>query len=117
MFRPYAIPFILVILVLLLAGCGKSATPTSPQARVTEMPIGEATAMPEYSWSQLLARDAIFPVYDPEFVPADESGYADDELVMGIAIGGEAKAYPVGLLNYREMVDDELAGIPILVTW
>ena len=32
---------------------------------------------------------------------------------MGVAIAGEAKAYPVGLLNYREMVNDELAGIPI----
>ena len=36
---------------------------------------------------------------------------------MGIVIGGEAKAYPVSVLRFREMVDDELAGWPILVTW
>ena len=73
--------------------------------------------MPEYRWSQLLSRDAILPIYNPEFVPADEAGYSDDELVMGVAIGEEAKAYPIGPLNSREMVNDELAGIPILVTW
>lgn len=36
---------------------------------------------------------------------------------MSVAIGAEAKAYPVGLLNSREMVTDELGGTPILVTW
>jgi hypothetical protein len=57
------------------------------------------------------------PIYDPQFVPAAEVEYDSDELVLGVAIDGEAKAYPVGLLDRREMVNDELAGIPILVTW
>ncbi len=48
---------------------------------------------------------------------AAESGYDDDELVMGVEIDGQAKAYPVTLLNFREMVNDELAGVPILVTF
>jgi hypothetical protein len=41
----------------------------------------------------------------------------DDELIIGIAIDGEAKAYPITVLRSREMVNDELGGIPILVTW
>jgi hypothetical protein len=65
----------------------------------------------------LLPRDAIAPVYDPEFVTADVSPLHEDELIMGIAIDGEAKAYPVTVLRFREMVNDELAGLPILVTW
>ncbi len=71
----------------------------------------------EYHWSQLLARDAIFPVYDPEFAPAEQAPYDDNELVIGVAINGEAKAYAIGPLNSREMVNDTLGGIPILVTW
>lgn len=65
----------------------------------------------------LLPRDAIAPVYDPEFVSAEDSPLLDDELIMGFAIDGEAKAYPVTVLRFREMVNDELAGLPILVTW
>ena len=71
----------------------------------------------EYGWSQLLARDAILPIYEPEFAPADEAPYSDEELVIGVAINGEAKAYAIGPLNSREMVNDTLGGRPILVTW
>jgi hypothetical protein len=70
-----------------------------------------------YSFPQLLPFDGIRPVYNPEFAPADEAPLTDDELVMGVAWGGEAKAYPVTVLRGREMVNDELAGIPTLVTW
>ena len=66
---------------------------------------------------QVLARDAILPIYDPEFVPAAESPWGDDVLVIGLALDGEAKAYPVDTLNRREIVVDRLAGIPVLVTW
>ncbi len=78
---------------------------------------GNELAEGEYRWSQLLARDAIFPVYDPEFAPANEAPYNDDELVIGVAINGEAKAYAIGPLNSREMVNDTVGGVPILVTW
>jgi hypothetical protein len=91
----------------------KTSSPTATQ----RTPPPTATQAPEYRWSQLLGRDDITPIYNPEFVSADDAGYADGELVMGVEIDGQAKAYPVGLLNEREMVNDELAGIPILVTW
>lgn len=70
-----------------------------------------------YSFAQLLPFDAIRPVYDPEFVTAGESPLHEDELILGIALEGESKAYPITVLRHREMVNDELAGIPILVTW
>ena len=107
----------LVVLALALASCGPASTSPPPVTEETDLATPKATEMREYSWNQLLSRDGIAPIYEPEFVPASESGYRDDELVMGIAIDGEAKAYPVGLLNGREMVNDELAGTPILVTW
>ncbi len=64
-----------------------------------------------------LGFDSIRPVYNPEFVNAAQAPFANNELVMGVALGDEAKAYPVTVLRFREMVNDELAGIPILVTW
>ena len=58
------------------------------------------------------------PIYDPEFWPDTQNEAWDDgTLVIGLAIDGEVKAYPVGFLNRREMVVDSIAGIPVLVTW
>jgi hypothetical protein len=133
MFQKQTVP-LLAALVLLLASCGQAITPSPPLTEVLEE-TGQAvnpsppptevleesdplvTEEPEYTWSQLLGRDSILPIYEPEFIPADQADYDDAELVMGVAIDGEAKAYPVGPLNRREMVNDELKGIPILVTW
>lgn len=71
----------------------------------------------EYNWNQLLGRDAILPIYEPVFVSAQEAPYADDELVIGVELNGDARAYAIGPLNGREMVNDTVGGVPILVTW
>jgi hypothetical protein len=41
----------------------------------------------------------------------------EHELVIGLEINGEAKAYAIGPLNSREMVNDTVGGVPVLVTW
>ena len=71
----------------------------------------------KYVYVPMMPRDAIMPIYDPEFVEAIDSPLLADELVMGVAVNGEVKAYPVSVLRLREMVNDELGGGPILVTW
>lgn len=108
---------LLVALALLLASCGQAITPSPPPTEELKGSDPLVKEEPEYTWSQLLGQDSILPIYEPEFVTADQAKYSDNELVMGVAIDGEAKAYPVGPLNRREMVNDELKGIPILVTW
>ncbi len=66
---------------------------------------------------QLLRRDDIEPIYHPEFVPADQIDWEPETLVVGVALGGEAKAYPVNFMNIHEMVNDHIGGTPILVSW
>ena len=66
---------------------------------------------------QLIPPDGIRPVYDPRFVEAVDAPLNDDELVIGVSLEGEAKAYPISVLRFREMVNDELGKLPILVTW
>ena len=67
--------------------------------------------------NMILPFDGIHPVYDPDFKTANFSPLDDDELVIGIALEGEAKAYPISVLRFREMVNDTLGQTPILVTW
>ncbi len=63
--------------------------------------------------------DAIPAITDPVF-GADWSGVdatlADDERVVGVEAGGSARAYPLGILNWHEVVNDEFGG-PLLVTY
>jgi hypothetical protein len=66
---------------------------------------------------RLIGPDGIRPIYDPQFVSAADAPLDDDELVIGVTIDGEAKAYPITVLRFREMVNDELGNLPILVTW
>ena len=66
---------------------------------------------------QLLPRDAILPIYDPQFVATASADLDPNELVIGVEINGESKAYPIGPLVFREMVNDTVGGVPVLVTW
>ncbi len=72
---------------------------------------------PPSGYRQLLPRDAIEPVYDPVFTTADGVDWPEQSLVIGVDLAGEARAYPVGFLNRREIVNDDHRGIPTLVTW
>ncbi len=65
----------------------------------------------------VLRRDAIAPVYTPSFVTREEIDWPKDELVIGVDLSDEARAYPVGFLTRREIVVDMHRGIPTFVTW
>lgn len=79
-------------------------------------PVLEGEDTPN-GYRQVLGRDQITPVYSPEFRSASDIDWDDEALVIGVALDGEAKAYPVSLLGYREMVIDWIGGTPILVSW
>ncbi len=71
----------------------------------------------DYYEEERIPRDAINPVYSPEFVTPGQATLRPMELVMGLEINGDARAYPVGMMRIREMVNDEVGGTPVLVTW
>lgn len=56
-------------------------------------------------------RGCIPALDDPPLVPAVEGGwYADDKEVFGIALGGEAVAFPKNMLEVHEMVNVTIGG-------
>jgi hypothetical protein len=73
----------------------------------------------EYEIVNLLPRDAIPSIDDPQFVSvieADEA-YDPDELIIGVEINEQPRAYSVPLLSNHEIVNDEIDGIHFAVTW
>jgi hypothetical protein len=65
------------------------------------------------------ARDGIPAILHPRFVtPGEASAFVKTEdRVLGVFLDGQAKAYPVQILNYHELVNDTLGKRPILVSW
>ncbi len=64
-------------------------------------------------------RDGIPSIDEPTFVDPSTAGewLADNEPVIALEIGGEARAYPLQILTWHEIVNDTVAGVPVLVTF
>ncbi len=107
--------------LVLLGSCGDDLDNTStprPGGWTSDLydPTQEGEELPD-TYRESVPRDAINPVYDPSFVAPDGVDWPDDELVIGVEIDGDARAYPVGFLTWREIVIDNHRGIPTMVTW
>ncbi|HXU46505.1 MAG TPA: DUF3179 domain-containing protein [Thermoanaerobaculia bacterium] len=54
----------------------------------------------------------------PTAIPAAEARYLrDGEKVFGVFLGGVARAYPLRLLDWHEMLNDEISGRPITLSY
>jgi hypothetical protein len=61
-------------------------------------------------------RDGIPALDHPPHVPASESPWPDAADVVGVAWNGEARAYPLAILVWHELVNDTVGGRAILVS-
>ena len=125
-----AVAAALAAVVLAVSGPGSEAEPNGQKVQVEGQEPRDGTPDPPvviseddpliegvYSTTFFLPRDAIHPLYQPQFIPGKPASLDPGELVMGVEINGESKAYPVGPLSWKEMVNDEVGGVPVLVTW
>lgn len=64
------------------------------------------------------SKDGIPALLHPKFVSMGEARFLkDDDRVLAIVEGKEAKAYPVRILNWHEVVNDEINGRPIMISY
>ena len=63
--------------------------------------------------------DGIPPIDAPVFAPISEIDFIEDdsEGVIVVEINGETKAYPIQILIWHEIVNDEIGGVPVTVTY
>ena len=63
-------------------------------------------------------RDGIPAIDQPVFVMADEAtNLVPESRVMGVIHNGVAKAYPILVMNWHEIVNDKFGSDPVLVTF
>lgn len=77
-----------------------------------------AQAQSAYTPRTVLARP-MAAITDPPVIAATGAEVANNELVIGVVIGGQSRAYPINQLTgpQREIINDVLAGTSIAATW
>jgi hypothetical protein len=113
---------VLVTGVLLLGACVRGDA--SPSATPAPLPSTSLTAPPSplVDEGEIVSggvpKDAIPAIDDPVFAPAGEvSTLEDREPVLSVEHEGEAKAYPLRILIWHEIVNDTIGGDPVAVTY
>lgn len=69
-----------------------------------------------------IGKDRIASIDDPRFVsPSDDdfdlNNFSGSMQVIGYAAGGEAKAYPLRIMNFHEIVNDTFGDAHLTVAW
>ena len=62
--------------------------------------------------------DGIPSLDDPELIAAAQADYLrDDDLVFGVEINGDARAYPLRIMGWHEMFNETIGGVPVALAY
>ena len=62
--------------------------------------------------------DATPALDNPKMIAAVDAEYLNpNDLVFGVEIGGDARAYPLRIVNWHEMVNDVVGGMPVTLAY
>ncbi len=65
-----------------------------------------------------VARDGIPPLENPNVIPGSQAAFLDpEELVFGVEINGETRAYPFRIMNSHEMANDIVGGQHVTLSY
>lgn len=98
---------------------------TAPDDRPSFSTAGWKTDFEKHKvpYSQIISggvpRDGIPPVYEPKFEDVRQAGswLEAEEPVVAFEWDGDARAYPLRILIWHEIVNDSVGGIPVAITY
>ena len=71
----------------------------------------------EIAWGGVRV-DGIPALTNPELIDPAEADYlSPDDEVFGVEINGDARAYPLRILNWHEMFNDVIGGVPVSLAY
>ena len=96
--------------------------PPSVEASALADPRAAGFPEPLIDLDRLLAGgpppDGIPPVDEPKFLRVDDVDFVEDgEAVLVLEIDGDARAYPVQIMTWHEIVNDTVGGTPVTVSF
>ncbi|MEM9332735.1 MAG: DUF3179 domain-containing protein [Pseudomonadota bacterium] len=71
----------------------------------------------EITWGGVV-KDGIPALTNPKLLTAEQATYMEPEnLVFGVNINGDARAYPLRILDWHEMFNDVVGGVPVSLAY
>ncbi len=62
--------------------------------------------------------DGIPALDNPKMIPAEQADYLlPDEAVFGISLNGDSRAYPLRIMDWHEMANDVIGGVPVSLAY
>ncbi len=126
-------------------GVAQPASPPEPHEGGVPLPSGDDVPLPELDIANVPLEDIVFNTFDGAFLrlsdatperildlrdrippierpryvlPEDDELLDDDDLILGfVAADGQPYAYPIAIMNFHEIINDELGGEPVLITY
>mgnify|MGYP006292958041 FL=1 len=63
-------------------------------------------------------KDGIPALTDPDLIPVSAVGYLrDSDLVIGVKVGNDSRAYPHAILDWHEIINDDIGSASIAITY
>jgi hypothetical protein len=120
-----AFPIALLLCIAPLTACAQPASRDCVPADAAFSPAGWQTdfCTASVDLGEIRAggppRDGIPPIDEPRFIPAGEADawLEDREPILFFEHNGEARAYPIQVLMWHEIVNDVVGGTPVTVTF
>lgn len=112
---------VLILLLPLVLSVAASAQVAPEKAWLREFPETDF-ATSSIDFREIVTdgprRDQIPPIHEPKFVAAAAaSDVGPLEPVLSVVVGDDARAYPLRILLWHEIVNDTVGGIPLLVSY
>ncbi len=71
----------------------------------------------EIAWGGVV-KDGIPSLDNPTLIAADEADYMRaDDLVFGVEIAGDVRAYPLRIMGWHEMFNETIGGVPVALAY
>ncbi|MGH3065931.1 MAG: DUF3179 domain-containing protein [Gaiellaceae bacterium] len=94
------------------------ASPPPPDAASWDTDFSKQLVPLEEFQSGGPPKDGIPAIDTPRFTPAHDVDWLDDrEPVIAVTIGDETRAYPIQILMWHEIANDQIGSVPISVTF
>ena len=92
---------------------------TDDDEQVWKTDFSKRTVPPEEIQQVGRTRDSIPTIDSPKFIATNDADewLGDREPVIVLEVGSEARAYPIQIMIWHEIVNDTVGGVPVVVTF